>query len=321
MTLGGGILFRVIASYDGDAELPLFGTCEASAASAGEAAEELETADGLAALLALPKIGAARAIRLAETFRTWDRLLNASAGALRSAAGAPVEVHRVDRPAVPEGTHLVGWFDEDYPPAVLWVKGVLAPVAPRIAIVGSRNPTPWGEGVATLVAREAAARGIEVVSGLALGIDIAAHRACVDASGTTIAILGSGVDRVTPPQHREDAARILESGGAVVAEVTPGTNPSARTLVARNRLQSGLSSVTLIAQSGVTSGTVQTARFAVEQGRVLAVAVPLPAEANHEANGGNQAMLNPVGTDDFPHAAFALGSKDEATALLDLVAT
>jgi DNA processing protein len=315
---------RAMKAESGD-EPALFVQMDASVVPLGD----LAAAESLAALMLLPRIGAKRAIRLAETFGSWERLLEAPVESVRAASGVAVEVRRLSIGPVPAGVRVVGWFDTDYPPAykrlvdppaVLWVRGNLEPACRRIAIVGTRQPTVWGEQIARLIAQQSVKRGIEVVSGLALGIDIAAHCAALDAGGRTTAILGSGVDTPTPLQHRGIAERILDQGGALVAEVRPGMRPSARTLVARNRLQSGLSAVTLLAQCGLTSGTMYTAKFASQQGKVLAVAVPLDWELGHATNAGNRKLLAASGDSDY-RVGFALRSTEQIADLLDLVAT
>ena len=289
--------------------------------------QDLRLAESLVRLMSLPRVGHGRAIKIAEAFGTWESLRSASPDVLRRAAGIRIESVPDEPPPLPYGVRLLGWFDADYPralrslsnpPAVLWVRGDLAPTRPRIAVVGTRKPTPWGTRVATAVAQEAARRGISVVSGLALGVDIAAHRAAVKSGGHTIAVLGGGVDSPTPRQHERDAEQLLSAGGALIAEVPPGLKPSARTLVARNRLQAGLSRVTVMVQCGLSSGTVHTARFTTSQGKALAVAQPPDAEVEAPENAGNVAMLSSQGTGETPTATHTLTSLDDIVALLEL---
>lgn len=288
----------------------------------GSQSTDLLDAPSLVALMNLPGVGAARAIKLAETFKSWDALLDASPDALK--AVARVEVDVVGRPRLiefREGVRLIGWFDAAYPkslrriqnpPAVLWVRGAIPDPARRLAIVGSRATTEWGRSTASYVALGAAANQICVVSGLAMGIDIAAHRATIDAGGTTIAVLGSGVDVPSPEEHLADAKRILDEGGALVSEQPPGMLPSARSLVARNRIQSGLSAATVVIQCTPKSGTMSTARFAFEQGRILAVPIPSDeAERAAATNAGSLSLTREAGGE-----AISLRSHDDVVSLL-----
>lgn len=134
---------------------------------------------------------------------------------------------------------------------------------------------------------------MSVVSGLALGIDIAAHRAALRVGGHTTAVLGSGIDRTTPREHLVDAEEIVKSGGCILIEQPPGTRSSPQTLVARNRIQTGLSSLVVVVQCGMKSGTMTTARHALSQGRPLAVADPSAQdERANEENAGSLSLLS-----------------------------
>lgn len=293
-------------------------------------ARDLQTAESLYALTLVPEVDSARAIELAAQFGSWEALLGAAPSTLHTAAGAVVDAHRasVDMDATEStGARLIGWFDSAYPeglrdledpPAVLWVRGDLGPV-PRLAVVGTRTPTTWGLRVADLVATAAAARGVPVVSGLAIGIDIAAHQAVLREGGRTIAVLGGGVDAPSPREHTEQADRILAAGGALVAEVPPGTPPTARTLVARDRIQAALARTTVMVQCDLASGAMYTARFTVALDRGLAVAVPPDTEAAAAENAGNQAMLRPAADVDAPRATTALRSASDVDGLFDLL--
>jgi DNA processing protein len=168
------------------------------------------------------------------------------------------------------------------PPRRLHVRGVLAAVprafdAPAIAVVGSRDATAYGLAVATELGRGLAAAGIVVVSGLALGIDGAAHRGALDAGGATIAVAGSGTDVVYPRQHRALRAAIL-AHGAVLSEHPPGTQPLKGHFPRRNRIISGLALGVVVVEAAVHSGSLSTARHALEQGREV-FAVPGPVGA------------------------------------------
>lgn len=265
---------------------------------------DLQTSDGLLALMSLPGIGSGRAVKLARAFVSAERFNEASAEQRRLAAGVSVEgLVNVRRSVTPhESVRLVGYFDAHYPtalrgiadaPAVLWLRGSLPDPARRVAVVGTRAGTPWGIEMARAIATDAAAAGVSVVSGLALGIDVAAHRAAVAAGGHTVAVLGSGIDRTTPREHITVAEDIVEAGGCILTEQPPGSAPSARTLVARNRLQSGLSGATIVVQCGLKSGTMSTARFALKQRRTLAIPEPSgEAEREHPENAGSLSLLD-----------------------------
>jgi len=162
------------------------------------------------------------------------------------------------------------------PPARLYVRGALAEDdALAVAIVGSRAATPYGVAVAERLAADLAARGVTVVSGLARGIDSAAHRGALRAGGRTIAVLGSGVDVIYPPENRRLAGDI-EASGALVSQFEPGTPPLAGYFPARNRVIAGLSLAVLVVEAAEKSGSLITAGLAAEMGReVLAVPGPL----------------------------------------------
>ncbi len=143
----------------------------------------------------------------------------------------------------------------------------------RVAIVGSRKLSPYGEIVTRRFAGELAAQGVVIVSGLAYGIDAIAHRAALEVGGLTFAVLPSPVETVYPTAHRPLAGQILDSGGALVSEYPAGTPGYKQNFVARNRIVTGLSSALLITEATENSGTMHTARFALEQG-ITVMAVP-----------------------------------------------
>ncbi|MDR0551424.1 MAG: DNA-processing protein DprA [Spirochaetaceae bacterium] len=157
------------------------------------------------------------------------------------------------------------------PPAVLFYKGnitgLYAPSAPLIAVVGTRKPSGDAMAWTYKTARELAAAGVCIVSGLALGIDAQAHRGAVDAHGITYAVLGSALDMVHPRTNRSLAGRIIDGGGAIISEYPPGTPPSKWRFPERNRIISGLCAATLVACAPKKSGALITADFALEQGR------------------------------------------------------
>lgn len=156
------------------------------------------------------------------------------------------------------------------PPERLYVRGTI-PSGPMIAIVGSRRATPYGLRVAERLARELAACGVAVVSGLARGVDAAAHRGAIAAGGLTVAVLAGGLDRIYPPEHASLAEEVARQG-ALITEARDGTAPLPGRFPVRNRIISGLSRGLVVVEAAERSGALITARMALEQGReVLAV--------------------------------------------------
>lgn len=174
------------------------------------------------------------------------------------------------------GVQVLTLNDEDYPvnlrqidtpPPLIYVRGTLQPNDSwAIGIVGTRRASPYGREVAHTLSRDLATNGITIVSGLALGIDTVAHKSSLATEGRTIAVLGSGVDQVYPPQNRGLAQAIIENG-ALISEYPLGTRPDASNFPPRNRVISGLSRGVVIVEAGERSGALITARFAADQGR------------------------------------------------------
>jgi DNA processing protein len=191
----------------------------------------------------------------------------------------------------------IPWSDPSYPiplttipdpPPVLWTRGAAAALStPAVAIVGSRAASPYGLAVAEQLAGDLAASGLTIVSGLARGVDSAAHRGALAAGGVTVAVLGSGVDVVYPREHAA-LARDIDVRGAVVSELVPGTRPQQWFFPLRNRIISGLSRAVVVIEASEKSGSLITARTALEQGRdVLAV----PGNVLTGRNRGAHALL------------------------------
>ncbi len=175
------------------------------------------------------------------------------------------------------GARLIAQDDADYPkrlyeiydpPLVLYVKGCSEVINKSgLAVVGTRHPTPYGVGIAERLACDLAARGLVIVSGMARGVDSAAHRGALNAHGQTAAVWGTGVDVTYPKENQKLADQILAAGGAILSEFPLGTFPAPQNFPIRNRVISGMSIGVLVIEAGEYSGTRVTARCALEQGR------------------------------------------------------
>src|SRR6266404_5567184 len=247
------------------------------------------------ALALTPLLGPIRARRLVHKLGGIDRVFHTSLTELEAAglhapsaqaifggqslAAAEEELVR----ATAAGAQVIAFGDAAYPPllqqiydppVVLYVRGASDILArPAVAMVGTRHPTPYGLGMAERLACDLAARGLVITSGLARGVDAAAHRGALHAKGKTIAVLGTGVDVIYPKENARIAAQILELGGALVSEFAIGTFAAPQNFPIRNRIISGLALGVLVVEAGEYSGTRITARCALEQSREL-FAVP-----------------------------------------------
>jgi len=241
-------------------------------------------------LLETPGLGRERARRLLASFGSPDAIFSAPTAALREVIGAAqATALGQPPPAFDERLaaarawwaggaehHVITLGDPAYPPLLLqtadpplllYVQGrVELLAAASIAIVGSRNPTPQGTDNARDFARQLGNDGLVVVSGLALGIDGAAHDGALAGAAGTIAVVGTGLDRVYPSRHRALAHRIVAQG-AMVSEYAPGTPPLPENFPLRNRIIAGLSLGTLVVEAALRSGSLITARLAAEAGR------------------------------------------------------
>src|SRR5438105_6144019 len=161
------------------------------------------------------------------------------------------------------------------PPVTLYVKGAWSECLERpcVAIVGSRRCSTYGQNAALMLSRELAQRGVTIISGLARGIDAAAHRGALEAGGRTVAVMGTGLDQIYPRDHRKLADEILNRGGAMVTQFPLSTPPVSENFPYRNRVISGLSLGVLVVEAAENSGSLITARLAMEQNREV-VAVP-----------------------------------------------
>lgn len=205
--------------------------------------------------------------------RATDNILS-----VRSKLNPDNELLKVER----AGARLLTREDNEYPlllrrlddaPIVLYIRGSIAPADERsLAVVGTRRATTYGKDVAYQFSKQLAAHGVTIVSGLAHGIDAAAHQAAIDTGGRTIAVFGCGIDRTYPSDHRKLADMITERG-ALISEFPIGARPEARHFPRRNRLISGISLGVLIVEAPLKSGALITADHAAEQGREV-FAVP-----------------------------------------------
>ena len=182
----------------------------------------------------------------------------------------------------------------DLPPPVLFLHGAASALdRPRsIAIVGTRRPTEHGRATAGRIADGVAGLGATVVSGLALGIDGAAHAAAIRTGSPTVAVIGGGHERLYPSAHRALARTIAERGGAVISEFPPDMQPSRGTFPRRNRIISGLADATIVVEAGARSGALTTAAWALEQGRALHI---VPGRIDDPAVAGCLAFLREAG--------------------------
>ena len=193
-----------------------------------------------------------------------------------------VDLEKVWEKIEKQGIKILTWEDEAYPqrlkeidqpPPVLYIRGEYLPDDLfAVAIVGTRRATPYGRQITEELAAFLAVNGMTVISGLARGVDAIAHQTALKSGGRTIAVLGSGVDKIYPPEHRAMAEQMMDQG-AIISDYAPGTPPDASNFPPRNRIISGLSLAVVVIEAGETSGALITAEFAAEQGREV-FAVP-----------------------------------------------
>ncbi len=263
-------------------------------------------------------IGAVRVRGLLEYFGSLEAAWKAPLDGLRG-AGLParilenllrvrkdVDLAKVWAAIEQQGVEVLTWEDERYPrrlkqidqpPPVLYVRGSLLPEDEwAVAVVGTRRVTAYGRQVSEELGAFLARSGITVVSGLARGVDRLAHEAALKAGGRTLAVLGSGVDRIYPPEHVQLAERIRVQG-ALLSDYPLGTPPDSANFPPRNRIIAGLSLATVVVEAGETSGALITSTFAAEQGRdVFAVPGGIYAPQSKGTNRlilqGAQPLLN-----------------------------
>ena len=249
-----------------------------------------ETANTLTDWLTLchaPGAGTITIQRLLDNFSTPAAVLRASNGELLQLGLKQATIDALRKPedrliardlewCEAANNHIITRHDPNYPvlltqlpdpPPLLYIHGDVNLLSePQLAMVGSRNPSRSGQQTAIDFARHLASAGLVITSGLALGIDAAAHQGALDANAPTIAVMGTGLDRVYPARHRDLARRIAEQG-SLVSEFPIGTAPHPGNFPQRNRIISGLSLGTLVVEAAIRSGSLISARYALEQGR------------------------------------------------------
>ncbi|MDY7562530.1 DNA-processing protein DprA [Pseudomonas sp. 10B1] len=258
----------------------------------------------------LPEVGPKRFHRLISAFGSASAALSAPASAWRALRipsacadarrcpnvrdGAGVAMAWLERP----GQHLLMWDDPHYPallaeipdaPPLLFVAGDAGILErPQIGMVGSRRASKPGLDTATAFARSLAGAGFVITSGLALGIDGAAHQGALDVGGQTIGVLGTGIENFYPQRHRQLAATMCAQGGAVISEFPLDAGPQPSNFPRRNRIISGLSVGVLVVEASVRSGSLITARLAAEQGREV---YAIPGSIHHPGARGCHQLI------------------------------
>src|SRR5574337_1643696 len=245
--------------------------------------------DAWLALGLVPEVGAATFYRLVQAFGSAEAVLGAKAETLEQVPGISRQVAqaiasfpwrdaiaRELRVIETRGLGLIRFGDERYPellaaiyspPPILYLRGTIGPNdRMTVAVVGSRQASPYGCAMAEQISGELAARGVTIVSGMARGIDAAAHRGALRAAGRTIAVLGCGLGVTYPPEHTELADQIAAQG-ALISEFSVFTPPKPGHFPRRNRIISGLTRGVVVIEAGIESGALITANYALEQGR------------------------------------------------------
>lgn len=252
----------------------------------------------LLALSIIPGFGCRRVFNLLKHIEDPEEIFNLSKRKLRSVEGIGEasalsllafddwdKVDAIIAETEKNGSKIITLADPEYPPllrqiydppALFWMKGDPEALAnPGIAVVGTRNTSAYGRDVTRQLTGELTDQGLCIFSGLAYGIDSIAHKAALDHNGTTVAVLGSGIDWVYPEKNKGLANSIVKSGGAVITEYPLGTKPDAGNFPVRNRIVSGLSLGVLVVESGIKGGSMITADLGLDQNREV-FAVPHP---------------------------------------------
>ncbi|RAI70522.1 DNA-protecting protein DprA [Pseudomonas fluorescens] len=258
----------------------------------------------------LPELGAARFKKLLEAFGSASKALSAPASAWR-ALGLPLACSEARRSTeIRDGAshalawlehpaqHLLMWDQPDYPallaqisdaPPLLFVAGNPGILEkPQLAMVGSRRASRPGMDTAAAFSRSLAGAGFVITSGLALGIDAAAHQAALDVGGQTVGVLGTGLEKFYPQRNQRLADAMIASGSAVLSEFPLDAGPSASNFPRRNRIISGLSLGVLVVEASIASGSLITARLAAEQGREV---FAMPGSIHHPGARGCHQLI------------------------------
>jgi len=274
----------------------------------GRLIEALGSARAVLATAAAPRAIGTLMAATTDGDRGTSILSAATATAIADAAAHPAAILE---PVLRAGVGVLLLVDEGYParlrrvalpPPVLYVRGALPALDPEraVAVVGTRRPTEIGRGTAARIADAVAGLGATVVSGLAFGIDAAAHASAVQLGTPTLAVIGGGHERLYPAAHRGLARRIVDGGGAVVSEFAPDTIPTRGTFPRRNRIISGLADAIVVVEAGARSGALTTAAWALEQGRDLYL---VPGRLDDPTVAGSLAFLREAG----PNARIVAG--------------
>ena len=261
------------------------------------------------ALYTIPRCGLTTVLTLLKTFLTPKEILLASREALLNAGASASLINYLHHPDWKSVELCLRWLEKPqryilpwgdtrypmllreipYPPLILFVTGELSVLQQRqLAIVGARYPSPTGLEIAYQFANELSERGFAITSGLARGIDGAAHQGALAANGTTIAVLGSGLDNIYPNCHQSLAQTILKKGGVLLSEFLPCSLPKAAHFPRRNRIISGLSLGVIVIEASLKSGSLITAAYALEQGREV---FALPGSIRNSLSQGCHALL------------------------------
>ena len=273
--------------------------------------ERTEIYRHLLALTQIPGLGPRRIPALLSTFPQLADLFRAKKRDLEKIAGLGPQtaesilafdgwkdIDRILEKASALPIDLLDILDEDYPPllrqladppSLLWVwgdKSILKQAG--LAVIGTRNASPYAKETTDSFTAQLVESGLVVFSGLAVGVDTMAHRKCVELGGKTVAVLGSGIDRLYPDQNKGLARKIAENGGAVISEFLPGTKPDAGNFPERNRIVSGLSLGTLVIETAVKGGSMITARLALDQNREVFV---IPHALGNDRSSGNHWLI------------------------------
>ncbi len=258
----------------------------------------------------LPEVGPKRFRLLIEAFGSASKAISAPASAWRALGLPPISADARRSPEIRDGAsealawlsrpaqHLLMWDQPEYPallaqiddaPPLLFVAGDPSILEkPQLAMVGSRRASRPGMDTAAAFSRSLASAGFVITSGLALGIDGAAHQAALDVGGHTIGVLGTGLENVYPQRHRRLAEAMIAQGSAVVSEFPLDAGPQASNFPRRNRIISGLSLGVLVVEASVASGSLITAKLAAEQGREV---YAIPGSIHHPGAKGCHQLI------------------------------